>query len=452
MQTSRLSRILKGMMKDRRGMAGAPMPRAPPPSAPKPAAPPQQGAKPAGGQQGAQQPPAQGEGVGQGLSGAIPGGAPDISAIDPRNTGAGAQEKQQLANEEEFKKQLEDFKERLKELNQEIDNVKEQMSNTDKEADPQKYEALEEELKRLNDEKKIVQEEIVEEIRKIHTAEQGASEFHRRIAQERKTNLVSLIPEVGAAGMVAQQAEGALDQRTAQKLAAKESGTDAKIGQLGKQEQSAAGAASSAGQRAASMPSSPTPSSGAKPSSSGGAGGGGGLSKIAEQAMGSKGGGGEGTPLPLPTLFMLILSVVTGGYIWRSAGTAEPMTIIWVLLPIVLFIAALILKAETKGHRGRLATVVMVLLFLGAAYGITTRTAPFVYGAWQAGNIEDTGAEIASAGAGLGIGATTDFRTSFNQYVASATGERVEGDVDQQVKEEVGIEGRRTFKRGPGNH
>jgi hypothetical protein len=354
------------------------------------------------------------------------------------------QKEQKEKEKEQLTDQIKQVESQLDQNSQQLDQIKdlqEQGQAYDSSGLEQQKEQLHEQKRDLEQSRAAIEEEIAAIENEISVEENAISKLKGDVWQERKLAAASMVPEAGVAAMAAQQAMHMKHQHDEAGTASKEQGAEQKIGQADSKAQSAGASAASAGQAAsAAKASAPTHTPGPKsPSGGGGAGGGSGLSKIAEKAMGPKG-ESEGTQLPLPTLLGVITSVVAGGYIWKSSGTAEPMTMVWVLLPIVALVAALIILAETKGHRGKLATLLIVLLFVGAAYGLTTRTVPFIIGAWRAGNIEDTAGEIGSLGKGAGIGVTTDFRTSFNQYMASATGERIEGDVDQQVKEEVGIE------------
>ncbi len=148
--------------------------------------------------------------------------------------------------------------------------------------------------------------------------------------------------------------------------------------------------------------------------------------------------------MPFSELFILLMSIAMGGVMYKVSG-GDIMLILPALIPILGFIIIILLLYSGRyKYWGWIGSIIMILLISATAYGCTTHTAPYLGGAYASGKLSlefkgaaQTGEEVASS---TMKDAIDSFKKSYKQSMAAATGQRIEGDVDQTVKEEIGIE------------
>jgi hypothetical protein len=136
----------------------------------------------------------------------------------------------------------------------------------------------------------------------------------------------------------------------------------------------------------------------------------------------------------------IIAALLGGAFIFRSSASNDPVTLLPALVPIGLIILLFLYLIKTRGNRGPLAWIIIIAIIAVAGFYFATATFPHLLAAWQTGQLEKASGETqAAASKGLS-GMINEAVTSYRRNVAAASGERIEGDVDKSVKDEVGIE------------
>jgi len=448
------------MLREKRAMAPAPMPKPMPKPAPKPA-PAGGGAKPGAGGQA----PAGGGGgggitdmLGGGGMPGMPGGNPLDQVKGMVSTESGGLIKQHEDKIAELKQQIAQKKQELNQVEQQISGAKRQLDQTEQQLDqakqlqdqgqPQDIAGLEnskaqieEQIEQLETAKSAIEEEISKLNKEISVEADAISGLKSDRWTELKLKAVGFIPEAGmAVEMAGEQAMHAKHQIIEGRVASKEGKLEGAEGEAQQKAEAAGAAAKSAGAAAVASKPSSTPSAGGAAGGAGGGGGriGGGLPHVGGFGGGGSGGGAGGGKPPIITGLLVGLSVLGGGLVVKSSGSFDMTTLLPVVLPIVLFIAALICIRLRTTHW--LFLVIGIVLLIGSLYGIATRTAPHALAAYQSGAIGEAGEETKIASKKGVSGVIEDFSISWQRQMAMATGQNIEGDVDQQVKEDVGLE------------
>ncbi len=363
---------------------------------------------------------------------------------DPKAMLKGMWDTQASQDIKQNKEKIEQFKESLKNVEQQIKQVKQQISSTEQQIKQaqlaqQDTTGLEQQKQQLQARLRELEEDKSKIEKAISELQSANDKLGQNVWQERKVNALGFAgPEGMAAQQVVQGITGAKDNRIQAK-------TDKAV-------QAAGGAGGGEGQPRPSAPHpgpgpapagpKPTPSpapsgGGGSPPKAGGAGGG--MGGFASKIMGGGSKGPSDEKAPIGSVLGIIGAALLGAFTLRTAewdfGTAAPA-----LISIGLLVLGLIVLIATRGRRGIIVWILLILIFGGAAYTFGTRTAPHIFAAIESGQLQRTAVETESAGK-QGISSVIDDAvTSYRRSMAVATGQRIEGDVDQTVKEEVGIE------------
>lgn len=390
----------------------------------------------------------------------MPGGNPLDQIKGMASTGSGGLIKQHEEKISQLKQEIAQQKENLKQVDAQIggpggvkskidaDNTS--ISDAKKQgagvAQIQQIEAhkaqLEQQLQKLNEQKAAIQEVIRKKEAEIAVEEEAISKLKGDRWTELKLKAVGFIPGYGTAAEIAGEQAMQMKHGVTEGMAAKKEGKiESGAGEAEKKAAAAGEAAKSAGASAGPAPT-PTPAPSGGTSGGGGGGGhiGGGLPNLG--ALGGGGGGsggiGGGEKPPIVTGLLVGLSVLGGGMVVKSSGSLDIATLLPVVIPIALFITALICIRLRSKHW--LFLVVGIILLTGSLYGVATRTAPHAIAAYQAGAIGESGEQTQIAAKKGVSGVIEDFSVSWQRQMAIAKGENIDGDVDQQVKEDVGLE------------
>jgi uncharacterized protein YeaO (DUF488 family) len=146
---------------------------------------------------------------------------------------------------------------------------------------------------------------------------------------------------------------------------------------------------------------------------------------------------------PWGTVILIILCALGAAFVFYTSD-ADFFNVWPALISFALFIVGLLFLLFTKGNRGIIVWLVIIIIFALALYFFATRTVPLVIGAVQAsGGIGSFTREVVSEGESETTKASTsiveDIRSSYRRQIAVATGERLDGNVDNSIRDEVGI-------------
>ena len=136
----------------------------------------------------------------------------------------------------------------------------------------------------------------------------------------------------------------------------------------------------------------------------------------------------------------IMLLALEGFLLYKSGGALSFSAI----MPIVLLIVCIIVNTKTKNNPNTLATIAVMVMLAIALFMLATDTLPYVMASVQSRGgiqqvIKDTSTETATATTtGLG-GFWEDIISSYDNQLAIVKGEKIAGNVDQSVKETVGL-------------
>ncbi|NQU78369.1 hypothetical protein HQ545_01230 [Candidatus Woesearchaeota archaeon] len=157
---------------------------------------------------------------------------------------------------------------------------------------------------------------------------------------------------------------------------------------------------------------------------------------------GMGGSGGEMKP-PIFSIIVIIASLLIGLLIYKSYSDSGTTNLAILLAPLAGAAIGMFLLGFIGQKSGAAMGIGMLLVF-ASVYGCATQTGPAAAAAWQAGKFgdfiieaQDQPEQLASRGLSTLI---EDTLSSYKSQMAMATGEKIDGDVDEQVKEEVGVE------------
>ena len=166
-----------------------------------------------------------------------------------------------------------------------------------------------------------------------------------------------------------------------------------------------------------------------------GAPGGGGNMGFARNVMG--GGDGEKKP-PIIAIILITLALIAGGLLYQSfqGSDATQETQMRALIPVIMFVAGIVAVKFIPGPIPKIiGWIVLVLSF----YGLLVMTAPHLYAAVVSGELMHSTERSAAAAEEQSTGILQQAMDTYHRSIAEATGQRLEGDVDETIKEEVGI-------------
>ncbi|MBW2963970.1 hypothetical protein KY363_00785 [Candidatus Woesearchaeota archaeon] len=189
-----------------------------------------------------------------------------------------------------------------------------------------------------------------------------------------------------------------------------------------------AAAAKAASASAARPPQPSTPSQTPQPKMSGNAG----LAQnIASGKTGSGGGSSSVSPI---SVIIVIFSVVAGTWLLRASATPSITSV----LPFVFIIASVVIWEKTPKPHAWYITLIVIALFVGAAY-FGSSTYAYAMTAITSGSAEKQAADTAVTAKQTTSSVIQNLITNYQNQVAYATGQRVEGDVKED-QPDTGIE------------
>ena len=109
----------------------------------------------------------------------------------------------------------------------------------------------------------------------------------------------------------------------------------------------------------------------------------------------------------------------------------------------LFILAAVVYKFALKQVPGGLRFIVIILLILIVFFGgytLWNKSLPYFVEYVQSGRVIEAGEDVAAAGERAGRSFWKDLQESWDEQIAIAKGEKLQGNVDQNVKENVGIE------------
>lgn len=284
-------------------------------------------------------------------------------------------------------------------------------------AKPAPRQSVGDDEQRLAEESRARLRELEENEREEENAAQEKYEAKRKKLDEldQKAQMAEMIPEAApfaaAADAVLKNKKSSLDDSYQKKLAAMQQKTTDKM------------------QNA----STPTP-----PSS------GGGNSGLFKKLGSGDTPSGSDQRNPWGTVILIILCALGAAFVFYTSDVG--FSNVWpALISFALFIVGLLFLLYTRGNRGIIMWLVIIIIFVLALYFFATRTFPHVAGAVQAsGGISAFTREVVydteRGGTRAGTSIVEDIRGSYRRQLAVATGERLDGNVDESVRDEVGIE------------
>jgi hypothetical protein len=131
-------------------------------------------------------------------------------------------------------------------------------------------------------------------------------------------------------------------------------------------------------------------------------------------------------------LFLVFLGTIVYKF---AGGEALPA-----LLGLGMAAVGIVLLQVSRHTQSKLLAPAAYIFIVVAIYFVATNTAPFIAAAAQSGVFEKTAAESTAQAKESTSSLAKSFIQSYQRSIAQATGQRLEGDVDQTIKEEVGLE------------
>ncbi|MBW2972082.1 hypothetical protein KY359_03525, partial [Candidatus Woesearchaeota archaeon] len=142
-------------------------------------------------------------------------------------------------------------------------------------------------------------------------------------------------------------------------------------------------------------------------------------------------------------MIFIVLCLIAAFFIYKSGKEASLSQTLPSLIPLFMIVAGLVAVSFFGERNAAIYGIGMVVVIIGVV-AFAVKTAPALYATYTTGSIgkvaSEASASTSSAGKGGLSGLVEDAVLSYRQQVAYATGETIDGDVDQQVKEEVGLE------------
>ncbi|MFC1741936.1 hypothetical protein ACFL3V_05350 [Nanoarchaeota archaeon] len=362
------------------------------------------------------------------------GGKPGLGSMNPMKTDAGARIEQHKQQVEQLKQAIKQKEEELKPVEQSIDGANSQIDQA-KSAEQDTTE-LDQQLEQLENQKSAIEGEISELKKGVSVEEGTVSMLEGDVSTEKKLNVMGFIPQTKVVAMAGQKAMEMKHDKADAETSDKMQDVQSKVSDAASKAKAAGGAAASkVGAAAGGV-------AGAGKSAAGKIGGG--LKSLTgNAALGKKmmdGGAGsesgDGTQTPIAAVVAVMVSLVGGGWMFTTGGISALPAVI----PFILLIIAIVVIVRTRGHRGLVIWLLIILILTAALYMFSTRTAPHAIAAINSGQAEKD-AQDAAAAARQGVGSIiSDAMSSYRKQIAMASGENIDGDVDKTVKEDVGIE------------
>lgn len=137
----------------------------------------------------------------------------------------------------------------------------------------------------------------------------------------------------------------------------------------------------------------------------------------------------------------IMLIALAGLLLYKSGGIFSLNAII----PLVLLIACIIVQTVTKDRPNTIATIAIIIMISIAVFLLAKETVPYAIASIESqGGLQQTLEQTATDTATTtkeGIsGLVDDLMASYKEQMAIAKGEKLQGNVDQSVKQDVGIE------------
>jgi chemotaxis protein histidine kinase CheA len=148
--------------------------------------------------------------------------------------------------------------------------------------------------------------------------------------------------------------------------------------------------------------------------------------------------GEEGEEMHVGAVLWIGLNILLAVFIYMRGEVVSVTT----FLSFGLFILASlmwILSARYRGWTNLLVVLLAIALFAAGVFMFISATLPHLVAAWESGSLMETAEEAEAAGKTGILKLAEDFKTSFDKQMSMATGQYIQGEVDPQQKDDIGI-------------